>query len=243
MAKLHQILAILKGVKARTDSEITKQYQQIQKSALTAGLSRNYSPLNEDGQKLPSENSPVRLRVYDALEDVSSNMVQQFNLVYEVEAANQKANADLVVDGQVLLPQVPVTYLLYLEKKITDWRTIVSKLPVLDSARKWTWDESAGLHRSEPVSTIKTTKVPEVVVKYPATDKHPAQTEMFTKDVPQGTWVTEELSGAVTVGAAKAMLARADAVLSAIKMAREAANQVETVKVDVGTEVLGYLKG
>jgi len=49
-----------------------------------------------------------------------------------------------------LLADVPVTYLLFLEKQLTDLRTFVDKLPVLDPSVVWLQDPSSGDWRSEP---------------------------------------------------------------------------------------------
>jgi len=38
---------------------------------------------------------------------------------------------------------VPATYLLFLEKQLTDLHTLVSKLPVLDASETWVFDQAA----------------------------------------------------------------------------------------------------
>jgi hypothetical protein len=42
--------------------------------------------------------------------------------------------------------------------------------------------------RGKANESLRTSKEPTVIVKYDATKEHPAQTELFTKDVPVGTW-------------------------------------------------------
>lgn len=241
MAKLHQVLPVLKNRKNQVSNAVTKAYQKLQKPGLTEGLSRTYAPLNDGDTVLPPENKPVLVRADQELQLIAGQLASLFNLTYEVEDANTQARADVVVDGQTLISQAPVTYLLFLEKQITDWRTIVSKLPVLDPSQEWLKDQGTGLWRGEQVQTVSKVKVPEVVVRYPATDKHPAQTEIFQKDVPQGTWTSVPLSGAIPLTVAQAILARADAVLEAVKMAREKANQQEVISNDLGAALTQYL--
>ena len=64
-----------------------------------------------------------------------------------------------------IVKDVPVSYLLYLEKLLDDMETELRKLPVLTADRRWTWDESESLWRTEPVSTYITSKIDKVIVK------------------------------------------------------------------------------
>ena len=87
------------------------------------------------------------------------------------------------MDGSTLLRDVPVSYLLFLEKQLVDLHTFVKKLPVLDAAESWTIDPSADCWRTEAVRTMRTKKVPRNHVKAEATEKHPAQVEVYYEDV------------------------------------------------------------
>ncbi len=62
------------------------------------------------------------------------------------------------------------------------------KLPVHDPAENWTHDPSSATWRTDPVKTIKTKKIPRNHVKAEATDRHPAQVEVYYKDIPVGYW-------------------------------------------------------
>ena len=64
----------------------------------------------------------------------------------------------MVVDGKVLLSQVPATYLLFIEKQLVDLHTFIKKLPVLDPSETWAFDPSADCWATEPVQTVKTKK-------------------------------------------------------------------------------------
>jgi len=59
-----------------------------------------------------------------------------FDIVATQDWANCQAVADVVVDDQVILAQVPFTHLLFLEKQLLDIQTLVEKLPVLDPAER-----------------------------------------------------------------------------------------------------------
>jgi hypothetical protein len=63
------------------------------------------------------------------------------------------------VNGKVVLEKVPVTHLLFLEKQVMNLHTIVSKLPTLDPAEKWTFDKDLNCSVTESHDTNKTKKV------------------------------------------------------------------------------------
>ena len=72
-----------------------------------------------------------------------------FDVVLTQDMGNTHAKADIKVNGQTILPNVPVTYLLFLEKQVVDLETFVTKLPSLDPSEVWEADgELAGTPRS-----------------------------------------------------------------------------------------------
>jgi hypothetical protein len=147
----------------------------------------------------------------------------------------------VVVDGTVLLAQVPATYLLFLEKQLVDIHTFVKKLPVLDAAETWTYDSSADNWATEPVQTLRTKKVPRNHVKAEATDKHPAQVEVYYEDVTVGYWRTVKFSGALQARRINEILGRIERLQEAVKFAREEANNTEAEEHKVGDTVFQYL--
>jgi hypothetical protein len=158
-----------------------------------------------------------------------------------LEYGNCQAKADVVVGGTAVLTQVPVTYLLNLEKRLTDLRTFVSELPTLDSGKVWEKDPNSKLFRSKPTRTSRTKKVQRAIVKYDATEHHPAQTEMITDDIIIGSWETIHLSGAITMPRKEQLTDRVNALLDAVKMARMEACSIPIKRQEVGDAVFGYL--
>jgi hypothetical protein len=228
MPKLNQINAILTTRKSETEKEVTEIYKLLQKEALFAGRERTYRPVDEEkGQKLPPESQRVQQRANDMLRKVVAKWTEVWNLVLTQDSGNQQAKADIVVDGQVLLAEVPVTTLLYLDKQLNDLETFVSKLPTPDPAEEWSHDPNSGLLRSRATESIRTSKEPTVIVKYEATKDHPAQTELFTKDIPVGTWTQILYSGCLQTDKKDTLLARVRKLQEAVKVAREQANLLE----------------
>jgi hypothetical protein len=165
MAKLNQVIAIEKGTKSRTFQELTEAHQALQKPALLSGISRTYRPKDEEGEQLPPESTRVQEKAEDVIRTTVASLTKLFDVTATKDWTNCKARADVVVDGQTLLSQVPATYLLFLEKQLVDLHTFVRKLPVLDASEAWSFDPSADCWATEPVQTTRTKKIPRNHVK------------------------------------------------------------------------------
>src|SRR5690242_8560261 len=197
MTRLNQIVAVEKGIKSRSFQELTEAHHALQKTGLLAGIARTYRPKDEEGEQLPPESTRVQAKAEDVIRKTVEVLTRLFDVTATKDWTNCRAKADVVVDGKVLLEQVPATYLLFLEKQLVDIHTFVKKLPVLDAAETWTFDPSADYWATEPMQTIKTKKIPRNHVKAEATEKHPAQVEVYYEDVVVGTWRTTKFSGAL----------------------------------------------
>ena len=242
MPKLNQINAIVTSRKGEVEKSVTELYKTLQKDQLFAGRERTYRPLDEvNGQKLPPESQKVQNRVADLIKQAVSKWNEMWNLVLTQDTGNQQAKADIVVDGKVLLANVPITTLLFLDKQVNDLETFVSKLPTPDPAEEWSHDANSGLLRSKSVESIRTSKEPTVIVKYQATEEHPAQTEIYMKDVVVGTWTQILYSGCIQTDKKNTILARIRKLQDAVKIAREQANLLEVERQKAGEALLGYV--
>ena len=243
MTKLNQIIALEKGTKTEVYGKITKLHQLVQKAPLLSGISRTYQPLDDDGEQFPPESTRVQMRVSDVLDDIAANTQRLFDLTLTKDTGNTIAKADIKVGEQVIATGVPVTFLLFLEKQLVDIATIVSKLPVLDPAEEWHFDENADLYATSPTKTVKTKKVPRNHVLAVATEKHPAQVNVFTEDVVVGNWTTVKFSGAVPAARLNALKERVRLLQEAVKVAREEANVTQVQDARIGKQVFDYLLG
>lgn len=236
--KLNQLLAILKGRKKESVEKLTAAYKLVQKPELFNGLSKTYKPLEELGEVFPPESKLVQAKANDVIESVMQDLAGLFDLVITQDIANCTAKADVVVDGNVILSQMPVTYLLFLEKQLTDLATFVGSIPVLDPSESWTFNSDQGYYVSDRYQSSKSKKVPKSHVKYEATKEHPAQVEMYHEDVTVGYWTAVKFSGALPATRRTELLNRIKAISEAVKFAREAANETEVKKVEVGEKLL-----
>lgn len=241
MPKLNQIIAVEKGVKQRSYEELTKAHHALEKNTLLAGISRTYQPKDEEGDKLPPESTRVQVRAPQMIAETQTIMTELFDVTATKDWANCEAKADVMLDGEALLTDVPVTYLLFLEKQLVDLHTFVSKLPVLDQAESWTYDSAADAYATQPAETTRTKKIPRNHIKYEATKEHPAQVDVYTEDVIVGTWRTIKFSGALPAARVRELTERVEALQQAVKYAREEANSLEVDSVSVGDALFGYL--
>jgi hypothetical protein len=241
MTKLNQIIAVEKGIKSKSYAELTQAHHDVQKQALLSGISRAYQAKDEEGEQLPPESTRVQLKAEDILRQTTANLTRLFDITATKDWANCVARADVAVDGTVVLRDVPVSYLLFLEKQLSDLTTFVKKLPILDAAETWSHDPSTDTWKTEPVRTLRTKKVPRNHVKAEATDKHPAQVEVYHEDIAIGAWTTTKFSGALPAQRVNELLERVEKLSQAVKFAREEANTFEVADQRVGDSVFAYL--
>jgi hypothetical protein len=240
--KLNQILAIEKGVQNKFNADFTTLHHQSLKEPLIKGQIRTYAKKDDDQDDLPDEHEKVQLAVDTLTKRLASDLSRYFDVRLTKEVGNANAKADIVLeDGTTILTDVPVDYLLFLEKQLIDLRTFVAKLPTLDPAQTWSPSQEAGIWQAQPAQTTKTKKVLKVLEKAAATDKHPAQVETYHEDVLVGTWTTIKLSGAIPVSRQEELISRVEELQRAVKFARETANSIEVQNAEAGQAILGYL--
>lgn len=240
--KLNQIIAIEKGEQTRAAHILTGAYHLLEKSALLQGHTRTYRPRDaEDPDQPPDDNALVQVKCDELTPQVRDGLTRYYDIAATRDWANAEARADVVIDGKVLLPAVPVTYLLFLEKQLVNLHTYLSKLPILDPAQVWQYDGVNGCYRTTPVETVRNKKVKRVLTLAPPTDKHPAQVQVYEEDVPVGNWLKTSFSGAMERDRVKELVRRVEALQTAVKFAREEANSREVKPVAVGKTIFDYV--
>ena len=96
---------------------------------------------------------------------------------------------------------------------------------------------------TDAVQTTRTKKIPRNHVKSEATEKHPAQVEVYYEDIAVGYWTTVKFSGALPARRVNELLERVLALQTAVKFAREEANNTEVTDQHIGGAIFGYLFG
>lgn len=255
--KLHQILAVNKGVKSKEYGNITKLHKEMQKSDLITGLQRRFRP-REDAtgdsnidnfSEYPDEDKKIQLKIEDVISEVQEKFASIWNSEATKDFANARAVADIVLDAdtdkpETLCKSVPVSHLLYLEKQLTDLFTFVNNLPVLSTDHNWEYDDQHSHFRSNVIKTLKSKKVQRPIEMAPATKEHPAQVQLVTDDVPVGVWETTHFSAAIASDRKEAMKKNVLRLQKAVKYAREKANaDTEAPAIKIGSALLNVVFG
>lgn len=241
MTKLNQIVAVTQGKKSSAEKAFTSIYQTLGKAELFSGISRSYKPSDEEGETLPSETKFPQLKVADAILSARTVLTELFDVVATQDKANTQAKADIKVGDKVIASDVPVTHLMFLEKQLVDVQTFVSKLPTLDAAERWEYDSNTDCFATGVSETNRTTKKLRNHVVAEATDKHPAQVQVYNEDVKVGVWSTVKYSGAIDVKTKNRYLANIKALVEAVKFAREEANSMSVTDVKEAKDILDFI--
>ncbi len=236
MTKLNQIVALVTGRKKAATAAATAAYHAIQKPELLAGISKVYRPKDEEGEQLPPESKLVQIRIPKLLSELFTVLAPTWDTV----ATQDVANTSAIVQIKPEFPQVPVTYLLYLEKQLTDIMTFVEKIPVLDPTEEWTYDQDRECYTTSS-ETTRTKKISKPMVLAEATDKHPAQVKEVSEDVLVGFWKTTKLSGAIPASKRALLLANCTKLKEAVIVAREKANNFEVTDTKIGDAIVAEI--
>lgn len=241
---LAQVLAMESNIENSSHKEFTDVHRLIDgsKNTLVNGINRTYEPVDNDGEQLPDEPGFIAVVVNEQIALVRKTLARWYDMAATREWGNASATADLVIPGGDTIPNVPVMYLVFLDKHLRDLHTFVSKLPVVDlPTEQWTLDSKDGLQKTSPITTTRTAKVPEVITLYPHTDKHPAQTQLAFNDKIIGHFKTVKMSSALTPARRAVLVERVQALQAAVKNARELANTTQVEEKHVAGIVLDYV--
>ncbi len=185
----------------------------------------------------------MQVKAEDVLRKTADVLTRLFDVTATKDWANCTAKADVVVDGRTLLKRRAGVVPALPGEAAHRPAHLREEAAAAGRGRGLGFDESADCWRTEPVRTIRTKKVPRNHVKAEATEKHPAQVEVYYEDIPVGYWTTVKFSGALPAKRVNELLDRVEKLQHAVKFAREEANGVEITDQRVGDAVFGYLFG
>lgn len=244
VTKLNQIVATEKSTKEAVNKQTAPLFHTVKAPQLFAGLTKTYESAEEGGEELPDDNTRVQHTVSEILTEFAKPTVKLLDAQLTKETANTEAFADVTVNGETLIPNAPVSFLLQFEKQLVqEVRGLIVNLPTLDPSQTWTpsTEEREGVYVTPILKRHRTRKLQKPIVLYPATDKHPAQTQLINEDILAGYWSEKKFSGAISAQRKQELLDRVDALIAAVKFAREAANNRDVQEKKAGDVVFGYL--
>ncbi len=243
---LNQVVALVTGKKTQYQKAMAKEFGVVKQDAVD-GLIRSYAPFNDEDKNIPTNDSKgIAVDLRTIIRNFGDQFSEMVDLIATNDVGNQTAIANVMVacpsgDDVCVLKDVPVTHLLYLEKALSEMRNFIANLPVLNSMYKWTFDDNRDCFVTVPIQSTRTSKRKYKFVKAEATDKHPAQVDVYDEDVPVGIWNTTYISTALDGTTKKEYLRRIDALIDGVKKAREIANGREVEMIHYGGEIVDFI--
>jgi hypothetical protein len=234
--QLHELLAVeqeLKGNAERARGQSLEAFRT--KQSHFGGFRRTFRPFavaenqEDTGERLEAETRLVRT-VEEELREMLKVVGEAIDLGYQVDEANTRAFADIVVDDQVIASNVPATFLLQLERRLREVHAVLKEVPCFDPVKLWNPDPGAdkkNVLRADPVVTIRKQRTRKYNVMVEPTKEHPAQVDVVEVEEPIGEIRSHEWTGMVSPRNKEALLEQTDKLLSAVRQARSRANTVE----------------
>ncbi len=235
--KLHELLAVeqeRKGEADRARSEARSMFDKRQ--GHFTGMRRTFRPFSVDeqrgesaGERLEAETRLVTT-VHEVLGDALKAMGKALDVSYQIDEANTRARADIVIDDEVIARDVPATFLLQFEKRLRDVRAILEAAPTFDPVRLWQPDPGAdhkNVLRAEPVVTIRKQRTRKYNVMHEATKEHPAQIDIVEIEEPVGEIRAHDWTGMLSPRQKVESIEQVDRLMIAVKRARARANAID----------------
>jgi hypothetical protein len=249
VGKLHEILAVEGDHKKVAEEVINEAINTLSKKAdHFIGKRTEIQHFKEEDRPLDTVAiKEMVTTVPEKLEYVGEMVTRWYDSYLEKETTNQTAKADVIINGNVFLKDVPVIVLLGMEQRLKDLRNVYSAAPTLAPGLKWQRDPTGKqgqyFYENRGDAKFGTKKVFKAFVKAPATDKHPAQVDTYTEDEKISRITESVWSGCLSVNEKSHLIDRVDELIQAFKKARQRANDAEIVKSSMGAKIFEFLHG
>jgi hypothetical protein len=246
MTKLHEIIAVEGDVESVAKKVIdegvvtfTKKPDHFNGQQTSLKMFKE-----EDRQQEVAETKDMVDTVKDKLAYIFDQVAKHYDLYATKGLTNTKACADIVVDGTTLASDVPATVLLGMESQLKQIRALIEAAPTLAPGVPWqpATTRGAGVYETrEPDVRMKTVKTVQHKILVAPTDKHPAQIEKWTEDLPVGKYEVHKWSGMLSPAEKSLLLSKTDNLIRSVKKARQRANNTEVVELPLGKRLLDYI--
>lgn len=244
MAKMHELLAVEADTQGQFRKILVETLKVFRSEHVFKGYSKELKMFNDEHSELNTvERSQIGTTVMDRLKYTSKFITKYFDVVLQKEKTNQTAVADLIV-GDIVINDVPATFLLGLESKLKEIRRIYEEIPTLDISIEWDEDKNMGegiYRQKHPETTLKTKKQFQHQILVEPTEHHPAQIEKWEEQVPVGKYVKQNWCSMISSTKKAQFLERIDELSIAVKKARQRANNSEVVKINIGDVLMNYI--
>ena len=246
MGKLHQVLACEQDLvqQSRNILDVETKATFTKKQDHFDGLLKSYVSMVEGGDMVPPESKEIVTTVAEKLQYAKDSVIKALDATLSKEETNSSgiAKAPLVVNGTDF-GVFSATSLIALEKVLVRIRDVYKEIPTTDPTRSWIKDrtQDRDIYVSPSETKYRGAKKMEVITKSAATDKFPAQTEMVSVDVQVGKYETVYSTGRLLPIEKSNLLSKIDAMILAVKSARQEANNVTAVDVKFGDKLFAFI--
>lgn len=243
--KLHELLAV-EGDLKDVSNKITREGLHTFKEKPNHFIStvRRVEMFDEGAPAEADQYQAMVTTVQEKLDYCLNSIGQYYDAVFQKEKGNQAAVADIIVEGTTLATNVPATFLLGMEAKLSELRNLYMSLPTLAPGIEWEEDPSKGegVYRTKyPDEKFKTAKTVKSKVLYEATKEHPAQIDKWNEDEKVGKIITTAWSSMLSPAGKSKLLGRIDKLLQAVKKARQRANNTEVSKETISKTLFDFI--
>ena len=241
-AQLHEILAVEGDHEGRTKKLIAETLSTFKnKENLFKGSQRSLVMFGKDEanslelqavEQKESKVLPLASTIPENLNYLAAIIGDYYDVVYQKEATNQVSKADLKIQGRILVPDVPVTFLLSLESRLKEVRAVIVEIPTLEPEINWTADAShakKNVWRSTEKHDLKSVKDTDFRITVQPTQFHPAQVVTFDTVRNIGQYTDLAWSGKISSADKAQLLTNIDTLISEVKKARQRANSTPLV--------------
>ena len=247
-AHLHELLAAEKDVVGKATKIINEGRETLSKRHdHFTGFVKRYEAILEELKVKEEEQSERRelvTTVFDKLGYVLDAVKDVIDIRLQKDLTNTQAKADIVLDGVVIAKDIPAITLLSLEDTLHNLRGVFDVIPTLEPGTKWEPADDIRPNAKKAAYDdvkISTKKVTEHVVIVPATDRHPAQVQQVTADIPAAKVITTTFSGKISPTEKMLLLTRLEKLTIAVKKARARANETPVVEASIANELIAAL--
>lgn len=248
--KLFELIPIIedRDTDAKKVLEETAHAFKNQRNIFVGAVKRTVAFDDSRAQALNGEERVERATtVPERLMYTLDRMTPDIDVNAAVDRTNALAKADIVLDdGTVIMKDVPVATLLGLERRLKALRAVLVETPTLPQGISWVPDSSAGKFvwvTAHPSVVKKTEKIMTPVELSPATKEHKAQVKENVQDVPVADIIETKYNGMITPQDLSEMLTRLTNLQTAVKKARQRANDIPVEDLKVGAALKDYLLG
>jgi hypothetical protein len=247
---LGEVVAVEKSARQFGDKRRDELLKMVQQPRLFAGWVQVYRHDDEDPEQQrlnqqPVKGEPLQLRAEEVLAELAEVLTRPLDLTAAKDRANTEATADVVLSGddEPLLREVPVTYLLWLEKQLDALKGFIRALPVRDSTEAWVWDPDEGNWRSrDPEQRLRVEKGLKSLVLIEPTQYQPGQAQAVPDEKRTGMYEITKFSGALSRERKNQLTERVELLSGAVRQARERANRtVAEPGASAGSPLFSYL--